>query len=238
MSQVLTIKNLNYKQNRKTILNSVNLDLTTGKIVGLLGENGAGKTTLMRLITGSAKGKGTIEVSGDADIAKRKSHVSFSEQLRGFSSGYKVEQVVHFYETIYPDFDQARYAEVAAFLQVDGTKKLSALSKGMKEKVVIALTLARQTDLYLLDEPFSGIDSMSRKRIISSILKWKTDDATILISDHYVTEIAPILDEIVIVKDQGIAAHVGADTIRDEKHMEIEDYYESLYDGGDSHDEI
>jgi len=239
MSNVLAIKDLAYKQNRKTILSNVDLELTTGKIVGLLGENGAGKTTLMRLITGSAKGKGAIEVSGDSEIAKRKSHVSFSEQLHGFSNGYKVDQVVHFYETIYPDFDQARYGAMAKFLQVDGTKKLSALSKGMKEKVVIALTLARQTDLYLLDEPFSGIDSMSRKRIISSILQWKPDDATILISDHYVTEIAPILDEIVIVKDHGIATHIGADAIRDEKGMEIEDYYESLYeDGGDADDEI
>jgi len=104
--------------------------------------------------------------------------------------------------------------------------------------VVIALTLAGQTELYLLDEPFSGIDSMSRKRIISSILQWKPAAATILISDHYVTEIAPILDEIVIVKDHGIAVHIGADKVRDEKGLEIEDYYESLYAGGDDHDEI
>ncbi|MFC6202131.1 ATP-binding cassette domain-containing protein [Lactiplantibacillus nangangensis] len=238
MTKVLTIKDLTYKQNRKTILSSVALELDSGKIVGLLGENGAGKTTLMRLITGSAKGKGQITVSGEAETAKRKAHVSFSEQLHGFSTGYKVEQVVKFYQTVYPDFDLSRYQAMAEFLQIDGTKKLAALSKGMKEKVVIALTLARQTDLYLLDEPFSGIDSMSRKRIISSILQWKPDAATILISDHYVTEIAPILDEIVIVKDQGIAVHTGADTIRDEKGLEIEDYYESFYAGGDNHDEI
>ncbi|MFC6294886.1 ATP-binding cassette domain-containing protein [Lactiplantibacillus daoliensis] len=238
MSKVLTIKDLTYKQNRKMILNQVDLELDSGKIVGLLGENGAGKTTLMRLITSGAKGKGEIVVSGETDNAKRKSHVSFSEQLHGFSGGYKIEQVVHFYQTIYPDFDLTRYQAMADFLQIDGTKKLAALSKGMKEKVVIALALARQTDLYLLDEPFSGIDSMSRKRIISSILQWKPENATILISDHYVTEIAPILDEIVIVKDQGIAVHVGADTIRDEKGLEIEDYYESFYTGGESHDEI
>ena len=62
MSNVLAIKDLAYKQNRKTILSNVDLELTTGKIVGLLGENGAGKTTLMRLITGSAKGKGALSL--------------------------------------------------------------------------------------------------------------------------------------------------------------------------------
>jgi ABC-2 type transport system ATP-binding protein len=102
--------------------------------------------------------------------------------------------------------------------------------------VVIALTLARQTQLYLLDEPFSGIDSMSRKKIISSIIKWKPADATMVISDHYVAEIAPILDEVVIVKDQTIYAHKASDAIREEFGIGIEAYYESLYEGSVSHD--
>jgi ABC-2 type transport system ATP-binding protein len=106
------------------------------------------------------------------------------------------------------------------------------LSKGTREKLIIALTLSRKVALYLLDEPFSGIDSMSRKKIINSIIKWTPAEATLLISDHYVTEIAPILDEIVVVKDQTIIVHQGADEIRDEHGMELEDYYESLYMGG------
>ena len=156
--------------------------------------------------------------------------------MRGFSANTKVERVVNFYRTVYPDFDGQRFEELVTFLQIDTTLKLSALSKGMKEKVIIALTLARQTQLYLLDEPFSGIDSMSRKKIISSILKWKPTDATMVISDHYVSEIAPILDEVVIVKDQAIYAHKLSDEIREDYGIGIEAYYESLYEGGVSHD--
>lgn len=236
MTNVLAIQNVGYKHNFKTILHDVDLTLATGKIVGLLGENGAGKTTLMRLITGSAKGTGTITVCGDTQPAHHRSHVSFTEQLRGFSANTRVEQVASFYRTVYPDFDGMRFEKLVTFLQIDTSLKLAALSKGMKEKVIIALTLARQVNLYLLDEPFSGIDSMSRKRIISSIIKWKPDDATMVISDHYVSEIAPILDEIVVVKDQTIAVHRASDAVREESGLGIAAYYEHLYEGSGQDD--
>ncbi|MCH5465290.1 ATP-binding cassette domain-containing protein [Levilactobacillus tujiorum] len=236
MTNVLAIDHVGYKHNFKTILHDVDLTLEPGKIIGLLGENGAGKTTLMRLITGGAKGSGTIAVCGDTQAAHHRSHVSFTEQLRGFSASTRVEQVASFYRTVYTDFDGARFEELVTFLQIDTSLKIAALSKGMKEKVIIALTLARQVNLYLLDEPFSGIDSMSRKRIISSILKWKPTDATMVISDHYVSEIAPILDEVVIVKDQTVYAHQAADDIRAEFGVGIERYYESLYEGSGQRD--
>lgn len=106
--------------------------------------------------------------------------------------------------------------------------RLSQLSKGMREKLIIALTFARKADLYLLDEPFGGIDAMARKKIINSIILWKSDEATILISDHFVNEISQLLDEVVIVKDHTIAAHKTADEIRSQ-HQSIEEYYEGLY---------
>ena len=99
-------------------------------------------------------------------------------------------------------------------------------------KLVIALTLSRETKLYLLDEPLSGIDSMTRKKIISSIIRWKSDDSTILISDHYVTEIASLLDDVVIIKDQTIYEVSSVEDIQEKYHLGIEDYYEKVYEGG------
>ncbi len=233
MKDILIIKDLNYKKNQKTILNDVNLNLSSGKIVALLGENGAGKTTLMRLIAGVAKNyKGSIQVDGFINEAQRKAELSFTDGLTGFSDSSKLKEVEKFYATIFDDFDENEFEEIRKFMKLDLEMKLSQLSRGMREKLIIALTFARKADLYLLDEPFGGIDAMARKKIINSIILWKDEKSTILISDHFVNEIAALLDEVVIVKDNTVLEHKSADDIR-QTHKSIEEYYESFYEDED-----
>lgn len=233
MTKVLEIKNLKYMKNSKTILKDVNLEIDSGKIVGLLGENGAGKTTLMRLIAGvNSLPEGVITVGGETKKADIKENVSFSDQLTGFGRSTRLGEIVKFYKNVYPDFSNEKYQEIAKYLEVDETKRLSALSTGTLGKFVIALALSRNAKLYLLDEPLSGIDSMSRKRIINSIIKWKDDDATIIISDHYVTEIASLLDDVVIIKDDSIYEMISVEEIQAKYHLGVEEYYEKVYEGG------
>jgi len=232
MTDLVKIKNLNYKKNSKTILKNVTLNLNSGKIVGLLGENGAGKTTLMRLIVGiNSLPEGVITVGGAVKKAAIKQNVSMTDQLAGFGKNVKIGDIVRFYENVYPDFSEPKYMEISEFLGLEEGKRLSSLSTGTRGKLVIALTLARETKLYLLDEPLSGIDSMSRKKIISSIIRWKSDDSTIVISDHYVTEVASLLDDVVIIKDQTIYQVSSVEAIQEKYHLGIEDYYEQVYEG-------
>lgn len=237
MNDLLTVKDLTYRKNQKTILKDANLNLSSGKIVALLGENGAGKTTLMRIIAGVAKNyKGKVNLEGTTKEAARKAKLSFTDGLTGFSDSTKIKDVVKFYATIFQDFDENEFDELHKFMKLDNNMKLSQLSRGMREKLSIALTFARKADLYLLDEPFGGIDAMARKKIINSIILWKDEKATILISDHFVNEISSLLDEVVIVKDHTILEHKSADDIR-QNHETIEEYYESFYaDEDDSND--
>ncbi|MGP4116098.1 ATP-binding cassette domain-containing protein [Levilactobacillus zymae] len=237
MTNAIEITDLTYRKNTKTILEHVNLQIATGKVVGLLGENGAGKTTLMRLMADVAKGaKGTIAINQKTDGTQRRGLISFTEALQGFRPGSKLSQIRDVYATVYPDFSAQKYIDLVTFLQIDDDLELNKLSRGTREKFIIALTLARQAAVYLLDEPFNGIDSMSRKRIISSIIKWKADDATMVISDHYVTEIAALLDEVVIIKDHTVCTHKSSEEIRSQFGIGVEDFYESVY-GGDIHDD-
>lgn len=233
MANLLTIKDLTYKKNQRVILHDVNLNLSSGKIVALLGENGAGKTTLMRIIAGVAKNyKGSIQLDGSIKEAERKAKLSFTDGLTGFSDSTKISEVVKFYQNIFNDFDVNEFEQLREFMKLSLDMKLSQLSRGMREKLIIALTFARKADLYLLDEPFGGIDAMARKKIINSIILWKDPKATILISDHFVNEIATLLDEVVIVKNKTILEHKSADEIRSE-NKSIEEYYEGLYEEDD-----
>ena len=233
MTEILKVENLKYKKNNKVILTDVNLAINSGKIIGLLGENGAGKTTLMRLIAGvNSLPEGVITVGGKTKKAEIKQNVSLSDQLGGFGKNTKVSEIVKFYENVYHDFSKDKYVEISDFLDLDATKRLSALSTGMRGKLVIALALSRETMLYLLDEPLSGIDSMSRKKIISSIIRWKSDESTIIISDHYVTEIASLLDDVIIIKDETIYQVSSVEAIQEKYHLGVEEYYEQVYEGG------
>lgn len=233
MNNLLSVKDLSYKKNQKQILHDVNLNLEKGKIIALLGENGAGKTTLMRIIAGVAKNyKGTISLEGATKEADRKARLSFTDGLTGFSDSTKIKDIVNFYINIFEDFDADQFDQLREFMKLDLDMKLSQLSRGMREKLIIALTFSRKVDLYLLDEPFGGIDAMARKKIINSIILWKAEDATILISDHFVNEIAALLDEVVIIKDRTIFVHKSAEEIRS-NHESIEEYYEGLYEDED-----
>lgn len=230
MENLLNIKNLSYQRNLHSILKDLNLELPQGEIVGLLGANGAGKTTLMRLIAGSyIPRQGSIMINGDTRIVTRKKSVSFTEQVSSLSNNQRLFKIAEFYQQIYPDFDLSRFNHLLDTLNLKLDARLNQLSKGNQRKFVIAITLARQTDLYLLDEPFDGIDGMSRKKIISSIIGWKPENATIIISDHHVTDIANLLDEVVIVRDQRVIAQERADTIRETLGKDIESYYEDFY---------
>ncbi|NVY96216.1 ABC transporter ATP-binding protein [Lactobacillus sp. DCY120] len=227
---LLQIDNLDYKKKNHTILQNVNLEIDLGHFVGLAGLNGAGKTTLMRLIAGTAySSTGTISLAGDKNVAQRKSHLSFSDELRGFNKYTRVHDIQSFYETVYPDFSNERYHELAQFLELQDDDRLGSLSKGMRERLTIALTLARKVPLYLLDEPFSGIDVLSRKKIIKGLLSWVDDESTVVISSHHLEEIKDILDQIVIIKDQTIFTHQDTETLIAKEQCSLEDYFEKIY---------
>lgn len=227
MENTLELSTVSYQRNQQLILNQINLTVAPGTIIGLLGENGSGKTTLMRCIAGLAQGvTGQITINGHSSVVERKAQVSYLDALGGFSRRTKIADVVEFYAAVYPDFNVDRYRELSDFLKnINGQQKLGDLSQGQKEKVLLSLALARQTAVYLLDEPFKGLDNHTRKQLLRSLVQWKSPDSVIIICDHYLTELTDVLDEVVILNEQQLVAREKISHLK-QQQISLEDYYE------------
>ena len=105
------------------------------------------------------------------------------------------------------------------------------MSKGMKDKVQIALSLSRKSDLYLLDEPMSGIDPASRKKIMDVIIDNFDSDGLMIISTHLISQIERLLDEVIFISDGKIILEENIDDLREKHKMGVEEYFEEVFNG-------
>jgi len=120
----------------------------------------------------------------------------------------KVKQVINFYEDFYPDFDRAKALEYLSFMELTEDTKVGTLSTGMKARLKLVVTMARNASLYLLDEPLNGIDPISRERIINMIVSGLNEESTMIISSYLVSELETILDEVIFL-DKGTVVLAG-----------------------------
>ncbi|RIH84363.1 Aliphatic sulfonates import ATP-binding protein SsuB [Calidithermus terrae] len=193
-------------------LHDVSLELPQGQAVGLLGLNGAGKTTLLKLLAGLlAPSQGRVEVLGGRPRAMR-DHVAYLSDAETYPwlSPADGERLMG---GLYPDFNRARYRELLGFLEVP-SRPSRALSRGQKARLRLAMALAREARLFLLDEPLAGIDVISRDRILKTLVRQWREDATLVLSTHEVAEAEGIFDRAVFLKDGRVVLDAGAEELR------------------------
>ena len=149
---VLSCKNL-CKSYKKPVIKNLNLDLPSGRIIGLLGPNGCGKSTLMKLITGLlVPNSGEIYVCSEPRSENSNRFISYLPERTYFSGGMKVCELINYFADFYEDFDARLAASMLKDLDIDYYAKLKTLSKGTKEKVQLIIVMARRARLYLLDD--------------------------------------------------------------------------------------
>ncbi|WP_398446206.1 ABC transporter ATP-binding protein [Sedimentibacter sp.] len=228
--ELLRIENLSKRYYNKTALNDINLSIEKGKIYGLLGPNGSGKTTLMKIIAGLHKQTaGNVLISGEPLSYKTKAVISYMPTENYMYGEFKVKQVVKFYKDMYEDFQEDTALKILNDIKVDTEFKISKLSSGLIGKLKVALTLSRNTEFYMLDEPLNGVDVLSRDVIIDLITKSYNENKTIIISTHLVSEIEKILDSVIFLKDGNIELHGDAEELRSAKGMSVEGLYKEVF---------
>lgn len=220
---VLECQNLTKKYGMFTALNNLNLQLSRGRIVGLLGPNGSGKTTLIKLINGLlVPTEGQVLINGIAPSPTTKARVSYLPDCTYLNNWMRVSQIIDYYADFYSDFDKQKAYEMLKSLKLDAKQQLKTMSKGMQEKVQLILVMSRNADLYCLDEPIGGVDPASRDYILRTIISNYNDNSTVLISTHLIADIENVLDDAIFIKDGNLTRFLPVESIREEMGMSVD----------------
>lgn len=201
MSALVELNNLtkSYGSGRPAV-DSLNLTLESGRIIGLLGPNGSGKTTIIKMINGLLRpDKGEVLIEGRAPGPYTKSVISYLPERTYLEAGKTVADLLDFFEDFYTDFRPERAREMIRALGIDESARIKTLSKGTKEKVQLILVMSRDAKLYILDEPIAGVDPAARDYIIRTIIGNYNKDASVLICTHLISDIEDILDEVIFL---------------------------------------
>ena len=230
MSTLLHCENLSKRYANVLALNNVNLDLESGKIVGLLGPNGSGKTTFIKILNGLLTPTyGKVTIDGNEPGVETKKIVAYLPDNSYLNTWMRVEQIVDYFKDFYEDFRPELAYEMLERLGISPKMKLKTLSKGNKVKVCLILVMSRNARLYVLDEPIAGVDPAARDYVISTIINNYNPDATVLISTHLISDIEQVLDDVIFIKDGNIVLHQTVDEIRAEHQKSVDELFREVF---------
>lgn len=227
---LVEIKNLYKSYDKKVVLKDINLNIPSGKIIGLLGKNGAGKTTLIKLLNDLlTPTSGEILINGNKVGVETKKIVSYLPERTYLNKQMKVSEVITFFEDFYDNFDSNKAKKLLKDLDLDIDEKLSKMSKGMQEKVGLVLVMSRNADLYILDEPLGGVDPATRDYILDTILSNFNENASVIISTHLISDIERILDEVVFIDKGKVILQSDADKLRNKEKASIDEIFRRMF---------
>jgi len=230
MEALLRLHNLNKSYASFPALKNVNLELAPGRIMGILGPNGSGKTTLIKIVAGLLQPSGgEVMVCGMTPGVQTKALVSYLPDVNHLPNWMTIRGIIQYFNTFYEDFDPDSAYALLERLGIDQRRKLTALSKGTREKLQLSLVLARKARLYLMDELLEGIDPIGRMVAIDTILENYNPEGSLIISTHLITDVEKLLDEVVFLKEGEVILSGSTEDLRAEKKRSIEGIYKEVF---------
>jgi len=226
----IEISNLTKTFGDLTALDNVTVSLEQGQIVGLLGPNGSGKTTLIKILNGLLQPtSGSVTINGKAPGVETKRMVAYLPDRNALPDYMTASQLMDIYEDFFEDFDRLKAESMLDDLGVNRKQTMKKMSKGTKEKLQLCLVMARQADVYLLDEPIGGVDPATRDYILRTIISNYNENADVLISTHLIADVESVLDDVVFIKDGRVVLHKAADEIREEKGESVDKLFREVF---------
>jgi ABC-2 type transport system ATP-binding protein len=206
MPPLIEAHDLSKKYGKQVALDRVNFAVETGRIVGLIGPNGAGKTSALRAILGLTPYEGRLRVLDREPFGDRAAlmrDACFIADVAVLPAWLRVDQAIDFVAGIHPRFRRDRAQALLSKTQITGKRRMRELSKGMKTQVHLALTMAIDAKLLVLDEPTLGLDILARRSFFDALVNDYMDETrTILITTHQVEEVENLLTDVIFI-DRG-----------------------------------
>ncbi|EFW08982.1 ABC superfamily ATP binding cassette transporter, ABC protein [Actinomyces sp. oral taxon 178 str. F0338] len=223
---LLEIDGLTLRRRSAVVLDRVSLSLDPGHIVALMGANGSGKTTLMKTVAGVlADYEGRVAIGGSAPGARTKGIVSYLPDAPFLDPATTPERAVGMYSHFFADFDRAKAGELVERFGLVEHQPVREMSKGMREKLHIALVMSRRARLFLLDEPLSGVDPVARRVVLEEIVRDFAPDALMLIATHLIGDVEAVADRAAFMDAGRIVFEGDADDLRAERGAFLEEIF-------------
>ncbi|NUS59637.1 MAG: ABC transporter ATP-binding protein [Lysobacter sp.] len=202
---VVSARNLRKAYKNKVALDGTAFEIPSGRIVGLIGPNGAGKTTALKAMLGLIPFDGELHVLGRDPRTERDAlmnDVCFIADVAVLPRWMRVREAIEFVSGVHPRFDRARCERFLANTKLTPNMKVRELSKGMIVQLHLALVMAIDAKLLVLDEPTLGLDILYRKQFYQRLLEdYFDEEKTIIITTHQVEEIEHILTDVMFIRD-------------------------------------
>ena len=214
---VITARGLRKAYKNKVALNGTDFDIRAGRIVGLIGPNGAGKTTALKAILGLVPFDGELKVLGKDPRTQRDelmNEVCFIADVAVLPRWIKVKDAIEFAAGVHPRFDAAKCRRFLHGTQLTDNLRVREMSKGMIVQLHLALVMAIDAKLLVLDEPTLGLDILYRKQFYQRLLEdYFDEDKTIIVTTHQVEEIEHILTDVMFIRDGRMVLDAPMDTL-------------------------
>ena len=226
----IEINNITKEFGTLTALDGVSLELEKGQIVGLLGPNGSGKTTLIKILNGLlTPTAGNVTINGMEPGVGTKRIVAYLPDRNALPDYMTTAQLMELYRDFFTDFNRDKAETMIGELGIDLKQQMKKMSKGTREKLQLCLVMAREADVYLLDEPIGGVDPATRDYILRTIISNYNEDAVVLISTHLISDIETVLDDVVFLKEGKIVLHKKAEDIREETGESVDQLFREVF---------
>ncbi|MEM0954330.1 MAG: ABC transporter ATP-binding protein [Pseudomonadota bacterium] len=217
MSSIIELRDLSRQFGDKRAVDGISLSIEAGSITGLIGPNGAGKTTLLRALLGLGSCDGDIEILGMDPRQQRRElqeQVCFIADTAVLPRWMKVSQVLDYASGVHPRFSREMAEDLLARTEVSSDRKVKQLSKGMTVQLHLAMVMAIDARLLVLDEPTLGLDILFRKQFFEQLLNdYYDDERTIIISTHQVEEVENILTDALFMRSGRVVLHESMESL-------------------------